>query len=69
MIYEIKVKNELDKNWSDWLGGAEITSELGDGCVITTLRVEAADQPALFGILDRIRDYNLTLISVAGEEG
>jgi len=33
---------------------------------LITLRLEAANQPALFGVLDRIRDFNLTLISVNG---
>ena len=66
MIYEIKVKGELDKSWSDWLGEVEITSEPEGGYAITILRLEAADQPALFGVLDRIRDFNLTLVSVNG---
>lgn len=66
MIYQIKVKGELDQSWSDWLGDVKIATERQrDGSVTTTLAVDAADQPVLFGILDRIRDLNLTLISVA----
>lgn len=65
MVYQIKVKGKLDKSWSDWLYGAAIVSELEeDGTVITTLTVDATDQPALFGILDRMRDMNLLPISV-----
>lgn len=65
MIYQLKVKGELDQSWSEWLGSIQITSEKQeDGSVITTLKVDAADQSALFGILDRIRDLNLTLILV-----
>jgi hypothetical protein len=65
MIYQIKVNGKLDKSWSDWLGGAMIISELEDnGSMITTLTVNATDQPALFGILDHIRDMNLLPISV-----
>ncbi len=65
MVYQIKVKGKLDKSWADWLYGAVIASELEEnGAVITTLTVDATDQPALFGILDRIRDMNLLPISV-----
>jgi hypothetical protein len=65
MIYQIKVKGELDQSWSDWLGCVEIISErMEDGSMITTLKGDLIDQPALFGILDRIRDLNLVLVSV-----
>ena len=67
MIYQIVVKGKLDESWSDWLGDVSITSTLGeDGTSlwVTTLIVEVPDSPALFGILDRIRDLNLTLISL-----
>lgn len=65
MVYQIKVKGKLDKSWSDWLYGAAMLSELEEnGIVITTLTVNATDQPALFGILDRMRDMNLLPISV-----
>jgi hypothetical protein len=66
MIYQIKLKGELDQSWSDWLGEVEITAEQAeDGSVITTILVDAADQPTLFGVLDRIRDLNFTLIQVS----
>lgn len=65
MVYQIKVEGELDQSWSDWLGSAKITSDLlEDGRAITTMMLDVADQPALFGILDRIRDLNITLIHV-----
>ena len=65
MIYQIKLKGELDQSWSDWLGEVEITTEQAeDGSVITAILVDAADQPVLFGVLDRIRDLNFTLIQV-----
>jgi hypothetical protein len=72
MIYQIKIKGALDQSWSDWLGNVEITAELAeDGSVITTMMVDAADQPALFGVLDRIRDLNFILIHVSrvGDRG
>jgi hypothetical protein len=66
MIYQIKIMGELDQSWSDWLGKVEIAAELAeDGSVITTMLVDAADQSALFGVLDRIRDLNFILIHVA----
>ncbi len=69
MIYRIKIKGELNQNWSDWLGNVKILSEpQGDGSVMSTLIVDAADQSALFGILDHIRDLNLMLIDVTCEE-
>jgi hypothetical protein len=72
MIYQIKVKGKLDESWSDWLGNVQITPALTeDGTWVTTLVGEMPDSPALFGILDRMRDLNLTLISLremGGEE-
>ncbi len=65
MIYQIKVRGNLDQSWTDWLGAVKISSEQEeDGTTITLLTVDAADQPALFGILDHIRDINLILVSV-----
>lgn len=65
MVYQIKVEGELDQSWSDWLGSVKITSDwMEDGRAITTMMLDVADQPALFGILDRIRDLNITLIHV-----
>ena len=70
MVYQIKVKGVLDQSWSAWLGGVVITSEVAqDGSAITTLVADVPDQPALFGILDRIRDLNLVLYSVTYADG
>jgi hypothetical protein len=59
-VYRISVQGKLDEDWSDWLDGMTITFERGT----TTLTGPVADQSALRGILDRIWDLNLTLISV-----
>lgn len=65
MVYQITIKGNIDKSWFDWLGQVEIFSELqSDGSVITTLMVDTEDQSTLFGILDRIRDLNIPLITV-----
>jgi hypothetical protein len=71
MVYQIKVKGKLDQNWSAWLGSAKITTSIErDGTEVTTLTLTAIDQSTLFGILDRIRDLNISLVSVTrdGEE-
>jgi hypothetical protein len=69
MNYKIKIKGALDQSWSNWLGNAEIASELqADGSAISTLTVDTADQATLFGILDRIRDLHIPLITVISDE-
>ena len=64
-VYQIKVQGKLDDKWSDWFGGMTVTvqSESNDA-PITTLTGAVADQSALRGILTKIWDLNLTLISV-----
>ncbi len=65
MLYQIKIKGELDQSWSEWLGNVQIQYEVDEvGARITILIVNLTDSPALFGVLDRIRDLNLSLISV-----
>lgn len=64
-VYEISVGGRLDARWSDWLGGMAITYEVGqDGLPVTTITGPIADQAALRGILWRLWDQNLRLISV-----
>ena len=58
-VYQIQVRGKLDESWSDWLSGMTITSESG----ITTLTGPVADQAALRGLLSKIWDLNLVLIS------
>ncbi len=70
MIYQIKIKGELDESWTAWLGADRISTEQQEnGSVITTLTVDATDQSTLFGILDCIRDLNLFLVSVTSPIG
>jgi hypothetical protein len=59
--YEIKIKGHLDECWSDWFTGLALTHLEGDE---TLLSGELPDQGALHGMLERIRDLNITLISV-----
>jgi len=59
--YEIKIRGCLDASWSDWLSGLQLTHLKGSETLISGL---LPDQAALYGLLERIRDLNLTLISV-----
>ncbi len=69
MNYQIRVAGLLDKSWSDWLGEANmVTEKLADGSTVTIMTVDAQDQPKLFGILDQIRDLNITLLEVKSDE-
>jgi hypothetical protein len=59
--YEIKIKGHLDPHWSDWFDGLALTHLEGDE---TLLAGKLPDQAALYGLLERIRDLNITLNSV-----
>jgi hypothetical protein len=58
--YQIKVKGLLGNQWSDWFEGMTIASEGS----MTTITGKVADQAALHGLLIRVRDLGLPLISV-----
>lgn len=59
--YEIIVEGQLDRHWSGWFEGLALEA-LPDGQ--TRISGELPDQSALRGVLDRIFDLNLTLISL-----
>ena len=64
-VYQIKVAGQLPEHWSDWFNDLAITrGAASDGVPITTLTGPVADQAALHGILNKIRDLNVKLISV-----
>ena len=69
-IYRIRVQGNLDKDWSDWFEGMAVTVEqANDGSPITCLTGAVKDQSALRGLLSKIWDMNLTLISLSRLEG
>lgn len=61
MIYHIRIKGHLGPQWADWFEGLTITLEAnGD----TSLTGPVVDQAELYGLLRRLRDVGLPLISV-----
>ena len=64
-VYQIVVKGHLDSEWSDWFDGLTIT--LGDNGE-TVLSGPLADQTALHGVLMKIRDLGLPLLSLTRKD-
>ena len=65
-FYEILVQGQLDSLWAQWFEGMTLSNtENGEsGLACTLIAGQIADQPALHGLLIKIRDLNLKLISV-----
>ena len=59
--YKIKIKGHLDPRWSDWFGNLNLTHLEGDETLLSGF---LPDQAALHGMLERVRDLNLKLVSV-----
>ena len=62
---EIRVKGRIDEHWSDWFEGLTVTHT---GESDTVLTGSVVDQAALYGLLTRLRDLGLTLLSVSSSE-
>ena len=60
-IYEIRVKGVLDSRWSEWFDGMALSSDANGE---TTLSGPVTDQAALHGLLARVRDLGVPLVSV-----
>jgi hypothetical protein len=61
MVYQIRIKGHLGRQWTDWFGGLTITLEdNGD----TLLTGSVVDQAALHGVLKKVRDLGMPLVSV-----
>jgi hypothetical protein len=60
-IYQIRLIGHLGRQWTDWFGGLTITQEDNGETLITG---PVADQSALFGLLRKVRDVGMPLISV-----
>ena len=65
VVYQIRIKGQLDPGWTDWFEGLVVTME-EDGNTLLTGSV--IDQAALHGLLKKLRDLGLPLISVSPVE-
>ena len=61
---EIHIKGKIDEHWSDWFKGLMVKHVSEEETVLTG---PVADQSALYGLLARLRDLGLTLLSVSSE--
>ena len=61
MIYQIRIRGHLDRRWTEWFGEVSINLEDNGETLLTG---QVADQAALHGLLRKVRDLGLPLISV-----
>jgi hypothetical protein len=60
-VYQIRVEGVLDRKWSDWFDGFTVIPQASDETLLTG---SVVDQAALHGLLNKIRDIGLPLLSV-----
>ena len=65
MIYQIRIKGHLGHEWTDWFEGLTITLEEDGTTLLTGLVI---DQAALHGLLKKVRDLGMPLVSVSPVE-
>jgi hypothetical protein len=62
LVYQIRIKGHLGQQWRDWFEGLTITlAEGGD----TLLTGPVVDQAALYGLIKKVRDLGMPLVSVS----
>jgi hypothetical protein len=64
MAYQIRITGQLGSRWADWFEGLTITLDGGD----TLITGPVVDQAALHGLLKRVRDLGMPLVSVSPVE-
>jgi hypothetical protein len=62
VVYQLRVKGHLGAQWGAWFGGMTVTQTANGETLITGL---VADQAALYGLLRKVRDLGLPLLSVS----
>jgi hypothetical protein len=65
MVYQIRIKGHLDSQWTDWFEGMTITLEENGNTLLTG---PVVDQAALHGLLKKVRDLGMPLVSVSPVE-
>lgn len=63
-VYEVRLQGRLDERWASWFDGMTLTTSHDPNGIVTVLRGHVVDQAALYGLLGRLRDIGLPLISV-----
>ena len=61
MVYQIRIKGHLGRQWTDWFGGLTLTLEDNGETLLTG---PVVDQAALHGLLRKVRDLGMPLLSV-----
>lgn len=65
MVYQVRIKGHLGRQWTDWFGGLTITLEDNGDTLLTGAVI---DQAALYGLLKKVRDLGMPLLSVSSVE-
>jgi len=65
-VYQIRIQGHLDNQWSDWFEGLTITLEEGGDTLLTG---PVVDQAALHGLLKKVRDLGMPLLSINCKPG
>ena len=61
IVYQIRIKGHLGSEWADWFESLTITLEANGDTLLTG---PVVDQPALYGLLRKVRDLGMPLVSV-----
>jgi len=62
---EIRIRGQIDEHWTEWFEDLALSYDEG----VTVLTGPVQDQSALYGLLAKLRDLGLALVSVSSEEG